>query len=72
MKIGLPGKLILGDYFQENRTLGRPFLLLRISFPRKTYLYTIRPCLDFVLGQRLTRLGDHLDHVVYPDVAPVK
>ena len=29
----LPGKLILRDYFQENRTSRRPFLLLRISFP---------------------------------------
>ena len=33
IKIGLPGKLILGDYFQENRTSRRPFLILRISFP---------------------------------------
>ena len=33
IKIGLPGKSILGDYFQENRSLGRSFLLLRISFP---------------------------------------
>ena len=31
-EIGLPGKLILGDYFQENRTSRRPFLLPRISF----------------------------------------
>ena len=33
MKIGLPGKSILGDYFQEKRTSRRHFLLLRISFP---------------------------------------
>ena len=33
IKVGLPGKSILGDYFQENRTSQRPFLLLRISFP---------------------------------------
>ena len=33
IKIGLPGKSILGDYFQENRTSRRHFLLLRISFP---------------------------------------
>ena len=33
MEIGLPGKSILGDYFEENRTSRRPFLLLRISFP---------------------------------------
>ena len=41
MKIGLPGKLILGYYYQENRTSQRPFLLLRISFFGKTYFYTI-------------------------------
>ena len=33
IKIGLPRKLILGDYSQENRTSRRPFLLLRITFP---------------------------------------
>ena len=33
IKIGLPGKSIFRDYFQENRTSVRPFLLLRISFP---------------------------------------
>ena len=27
IKIGLPGKSILGDYFRENRTSRRPFLL---------------------------------------------
>ena len=32
IKIGLPGKSILRDYFQENMTSRRPFLLLRISF----------------------------------------
>ena len=31
-KIGLPGKSILRDYFQENRTSQRPFLVLRIRF----------------------------------------
>ena len=30
IKIGLPGKSIIGDYFQENMTSPRPFLLLRI------------------------------------------
>ena len=39
IKIGLPGKLILGDYFQENGTSQRPFLLLRISFPGDLFLY---------------------------------
>ena len=33
IKIGLPGKSILGDYFQANVTSQRPFLLVRISFP---------------------------------------
>ena len=33
IKMGLPGKSILGDYFQENMSSGRPFLLLRIRFP---------------------------------------
>ena len=33
IKIGLQGKSILRDYFQENRTSRRPFLLLRICFP---------------------------------------
>ena len=41
IKIGLPGKSILGDYFQENMTSRSPFLLLTICFPRKTYFYTI-------------------------------
>ena len=38
-KIGLPGKSILGDYFQENMTSRRPFLLPRISFPGRPILY---------------------------------
>ena len=33
VKVGLPGKSILGDYFQDNRTSRRPFLSVRISFP---------------------------------------
>ena len=39
IKIGLPGKLILGDYVQENMTSQRPFLLLRIRFPGRPILY---------------------------------
>ena len=42
-KIGLPGKSILGDYFQENRTSRRPFLLLRISFPGRPILIQLVP-----------------------------
>ena len=37
--IGLPGKSILGDYFQEKGTSRRPFLLPRISFPGRPILY---------------------------------
>ena len=40
-KIGLPGKLILRDYFQENVTSRRPFLLL---FREDLFLYN---CLQF-------------------------
>ena len=39
IEIGLPGKSILRDYFQENKTSQRPFLLLRISFPEDLFLY---------------------------------
>ena len=39
IKIGLLGKSILRDYFQENRTSRRPFLLLRISFLGRPILY---------------------------------
>ena len=40
-KEGFPGKSILRDHFQENRTSQRPFLLLRISFPARHIFYTI-------------------------------
>ena len=43
IKIGLPGKLILGDYFQENRTSRRPFLLLRIRFPGRPIFIQLPP-----------------------------
>ena len=35
IKVGLPGKSVLGDYFQENKTSRRPFLLLMIDFPSR-------------------------------------
>ena len=47
IKIGLPAKSILRDFFQENRSLGRPFLLLRISFlgrPICLYNQSLGPC----------------------------
>ena len=43
IKIGLQGKLILRDYFQENRTSRRPFLLLRISFPGRAIFIQFIP-----------------------------
>ena len=48
IKIGLPGKSILGDYFQENVTSRRPFLLLRISFPRRPIFIQIIPGVELV------------------------
>ena len=46
IKIGLPGKSILGEYFHENRTSRRPFLLLRISFPGKPIFIQLVPADD--------------------------
>ena len=43
MEIGLPGKSILGDYFEENRTSRRPFLLLRIRFPERPIFIQLVP-----------------------------
>ena len=43
IKIGLPGKSILGDYFQENRTSRRPFLLMRISFRGRPVFIQLPP-----------------------------
>ena len=43
IKIGLPGKWILRDHFEENRTSKRPFLFLRISFQGRSFFYTIGP-----------------------------
>ena len=43
IKIGLPGKFILSDYLQENRTFRRPFPLLRISFPGRPIFIQLPP-----------------------------
>ena len=43
IKISLPGKSILGDYFQENMTSRGPFLLLRISFPGRPIFIQLPP-----------------------------
>ena len=45
IKIGLPGKSILRDYFQENMTSRRPFLLQRISFPGRPIFIQFVPAL---------------------------
>ena len=42
-KIGLPGKSILGDYFQENMTSPRPLFILRISFQGRPILIQLLP-----------------------------
>ena len=52
IKIGLPGKSIPRDYFQEKRTSRRPFLLLKISFPgRPIFIQLVPACpeWDFLL-----------------------
>ena len=53
IKIGLPGKLILGGYFPENVTSRRPFLLLRISFPGRPVFIQLPPAAH---RRRLRRL----------------
>ena len=45
-KICLPGKSILRDYFQENMTSRRPFLLLRISLPGRHIFIQLPPDRD--------------------------
>ena len=60
-KIGLPGKSILGDCFQENMTSRRPFFFLRISFPGRPIF------IQFVPGDVLDLLGAlRLPDVVLP------
>ena len=51
VKIGLPGKLIIGDYFQENRTSRIPFLLLRISFPGRPIFIQFVPGFSSRVGE---------------------
>ena len=51
IKIGLPEKSILGDYFQENMTSRRPFLLLRISFPGRPIF------IQLPLGMNCIKIG---------------
>ena len=43
IKIGLPGKSILGDYFQKNMTSQRLFFLLRICFPGRPIFIQLPP-----------------------------
>ena len=51
IKLGLPGKSILKDYFQENRTSLRPYLLLRISFPGRPIF------IQFIPGGNIIKIG---------------
>ena len=48
IKMGLPGRSILGDYFLENRTSRGPLLLLKITFPGRPIF------IQFVPGKRTT------------------
>ena len=43
IKLGLPGKLILRDYFQGDYDFPKTFSLTEIQFSGKTYFYTIAP-----------------------------
>ena len=59
IKIGLPGKSILRDYFQENMTSRRPFLLLRISFPgRPIFIQFVPAAEDARQADRVARGED--------------
>ena len=61
IKIGPTGKLILRDYFLENRSSGRPFLLLRVSFPGRPIFIQFVPggnCIKIGLPGKLI-LGDN-------------
>ena len=66
IKIGFPGKSIFGDYFQENRTSRRPYLLLRISFPgRPVSIQFIPGVLHAAVGEARREDEDVVDA---PDV----
>ena len=54
IQIGLPGKLILGDYFQENRTSQRPFLLLGITFPGRPIFIQFVPAAAVRVGREVS------------------
>ena len=56
IKIGLPGKSILGDHFLDNRSSRRPFLLLRISFPGRPIFIQFVPDGISVVPEEFGRL----------------
>ena len=63
IKIGLPGKLILRDYFLENRTSRRPFLLLRIRFRgRPIFIQLVPGALVGVDGAEVEDVDGGDDH----------
>ena len=52
--------MILGDCFQEKRTSGRPFLLLRMSFPQRPIFMQLVPGgLGAVVGRVVEPLHAH-------------
>ena len=69
IKIGLPGKSILGDYFQEKRTSRRSFLFLRIYFPGRPIFNNSSQIAPEEVAERSVRLvacraaaGQHFQH----------
>ena len=57
IKIGLPGKSILGDYFQREYDFPKTFSLTENQFSGKTYFYTIasRVLVRRIRARRLPR-----------------
>ena len=49
IKMGLLGKLILRDYFQESRTSQRPILLLKICFPGRPIFIQFVPAMVYIV-----------------------
>ena len=61
--MGLPGKSILGDYFEENRTSRRPFLLLRIRFPGRPIFIQLPPATCHFQNHVNTEYADNKEYV---------
>ena len=63
--MGLPGKLILGDYLQENRTSRRPSLLL--SFPGRPIFIQLPPALVVTAAAAAERGDTYVTSTKYSD-----